>query len=88
MRPKSELQKRVLALYRDVFALARRRPAEERAQIEAHARREFRKDISRANVSRIEYLLQRGRRQLDVLRMANTSGVRIARRGGDGEGGT
>jgi hypothetical protein len=79
MRPHSGLQLAVLKLYRDVCRYARTRPAEEREQVLSYARAQFAKPVARTHVTRIEYLLGLGRRQLEVLRMAGTTGVQLRR---------
>ena len=80
MRPHSELQKAVLALYRDVLRYARTRPVEQRAQVQQYARAEFSKPLPKTNTMRIEYLLGRGRRQLQMLQMSGTRGVQVQQR--------
>mmetsp|Transcript_25335 Transcript_25335/g.65445 ORF Transcript_25335/g.65445 Transcript_25335/m.65445 type:complete len:80 (+) Transcript_25335:74-313(+) len=79
MRPHSELQRGVLALYKDLLRFARARPSEEGVRLRAHVRDEFRKPIKRSNVMRIEYLLNRGRRQLKLLQMSGTTAVHVRR---------
>jgi len=75
-RPHSGLQKQVLALYRAALRVARSKP-ETRGQMEAMARQEFRKHqhLGRADVSRIEYLIRRGRKQLNTIMDPNVSAV-------------
>ena len=68
LRPLSGLQREVLSLYRGLLRAARRQP-----QLQQHVRSEFRASaagVQRSDVERVEYLLRRGRKQLDTLRMA------------------
>ncbi|KAF1971417.1 complex 1 protein-like protein [Bimuria novae-zelandiae CBS 107.79] len=62
------LQKDVLSLYRQCLRAARRKPAENREHFRALARSEFSKygTVDRKDFNTIEYLLRRGRRQLDM----------------------
>lgn len=66
-------------MYKDLLRFARTRSGEEGANLRAHVRDEFRKPIKRSNVMRIEYLLNRGRRQLKLLQMSGTARVHISR---------
>lgn len=79
MRQHSALQLAVLKLYRDVRRYARTRPPEERDQVLAYARASFDKPVARTHVTRIEYLLGLGRRQLEMLQMSGTTGVQLRR---------
>jgi hypothetical protein len=79
MRKHSQLQLAVLGLYRDVLRFARTRQPSEREDVLAHARAKFRQPIKRTHVTRIEYLLGLGRRQLDMLKMSGTTSVRVRR---------
>jgi hypothetical protein len=79
MRQHSALQLEVLKLYRAVLRYARTRPAEERDQVHTYARAQFDNPVARTHVTRIEYLLGLGRRQLEVLQMAGTTGVQLRR---------
>ena len=68
VRALSGLQKEVLSLYRSLLRATKRQP-----QLQQHVRREFRSgavDVQRSDVERVEYLLRRGKKQLDTLRMA------------------
>lgn len=73
------LQKQALALYRQVLRAARTKPEDGRAGIEALARSEFERHraIARKDFNRIEHLLRRGTRQLDVLKQADVGGVQM-----------
>ena len=76
---KRQLQKQALALYREALRTARTKPQEGRAGIEALARTEFDKyrAIARKDFNRIEHLLRRGKRQIDVLKQADVAGVQL-----------
>lgn len=69
----------VLRLYRDILRCARSRGPEERAQISRFTRDKFSQPIARTQVTRIEYLLGYGRRQLEMLQMAGTKKVEVRR---------
>lgn len=73
----SGLQKDVLALYRLCLRAARRKPDENRANFEAFARREFDKniDMDRKDFSTIEFLLRKGRRQLEIYDAPNITNI-------------
>ncbi|KAM3341053.1 succinate dehydrogenase assembly factor 1, mitochondrial [Capsicum galapagoense] len=74
----SGMQKQVLALYRGFLRAARSKPAEERKQIESVVCSEFRKNskqVDRKNFIYIEYLLRRGKKQLDQLKSPDTVGL-------------
>lgn len=63
----SGLQRDVLALYRECLRLARQKPAESRSHFLDYTRHEFRKamNVDRKDFAAIEYLIRRGRRQLE-----------------------
>ncbi|XP_074579276.1 succinate dehydrogenase assembly factor 1, mitochondrial [Curcuma longa] len=75
-RPKlSGLQKQVLGLYRGFLRAARLKAPEERSQIESIVSVEFRKNVEavdRKNFLYIEYLLRRGKKQLEQLKSVDT----------------
>jgi len=75
----SGMQRRVLALYRAFWRMARSKPAESRSAFEALVRQEFRRNMNvpRGNTSAIEFLLRRGERQLNMLRSADVKGLRF-----------
>lgn len=75
------MQKQALALYREVLRTARTKPEDGRAGIEALARIEFDryKGIARKDFNRIEHLLRRGKRQIDVLKQADVAGVQVVK---------
>ncbi|EXV00699.1 LYR motif protein [Metarhizium robertsii] len=64
----SGLQKEVLALYRSCLRESRKKPASTRAHFEQFARSEFDRNlrIEKRDFAAIEFLLRKGRRQLDV----------------------
>ncbi|KIE01856.1 heat repeat protein, partial [Metarhizium majus ARSEF 297] len=64
----SGLQKEVLALYRSCLRESRKKPASTRAHFEQFARAEFDRNlrIEKRDFAAIEFLLRKGRRQLDV----------------------
>ena len=74
----SGMQKQVLSLYREFLRAARSKPTEDRRQIESIVSAEFRhnsKQIDRKNFLYIEYLLRRGKKQLDQLKNPDTMGL-------------
>ncbi|GAA0187024.1 hypothetical protein LIER_34312 [Lithospermum erythrorhizon] len=74
----SGMQKQVLALYRGFLRAARSKPPEERSQIEKIVSAEFRqnaKQVDRKSFLYIEYLLRRGKKQLDQLKSPATVGL-------------
>lgn len=74
----SGMQKQVLALYRGFLRAARSKPPEERSRIESLVSGEFRRNTSqvdRKNFLYIEYLLRRGKKQLDQLKSPDTVGL-------------
>ncbi|OEL26920.1 hypothetical protein BAE44_0012061 [Dichanthelium oligosanthes] len=78
-RPKlSGIQKQALALYRGFLRTARLKAPEERRRIESVVSAEFRgnaRDVDRRNFVYIEYLLRRGKRQLEQLRNPDVTGL-------------
>lgn len=74
----SGMQKQVLGLYRGFLRAARTKSPEERRQIESIVSAEFRcnsKLVDRKNFIYIEYLLRRGKKQLDQLSSPDTVGL-------------
>ncbi|XP_065864227.1 succinate dehydrogenase assembly factor 1, mitochondrial [Euphorbia lathyris] len=74
----SGMQKQVLGLYRSFLRAARMKPPEDRRQIELFVSAEFRrnsKEVDRKNFIYIEYLLRRGKKQLDLLKSSATVGL-------------
>ncbi|KAL2020743.1 hypothetical protein VTK56DRAFT_8043 [Thermocarpiscus australiensis] len=64
----SGLQKEVLSLYRHCLRECRKKPEATRINFEAFARREFDKHIKidKRDFTAIEFLLRKGRRQLEM----------------------
>ncbi|KAH6833985.1 LYR family of Fe/S cluster biogenesis protein [Perilla frutescens var. hirtella] len=74
----SGMQKQVLALYRGFLRAARTKSPEERSRIEAIVSQEFRRnslEVDRKNFLYIEYLVRRGKKQLDQLKSPETVGL-------------
>lgn len=71
----SGIQKQVLSLYRSFLRAARSKPTEDRQQIELIVSAEFRrnsKEVDRKNFIYIEYLIRRGKKQLEQLKSPAT----------------
>lgn len=71
----SGIQKQVLSLYRCFLRTTRSKPPENRAHMEAVISGEFRKNsklIDRKDFLHIEYLLRRGKKQLDQLKTVDS----------------
>lgn len=74
----SGMQKQVLGLYRSFLRVARLKTPEERHSIESKISTEFRqnaKNVDRKNFLYIEYLLRRGKKQLEQLKRPDTIGL-------------
>ena len=74
----SGMQKQVLGLYRGFLRAARLKAPEERQRIESVISLEFRqnaKNVDRKNFLYIEYLIRRGKKQLELLKSADTVGL-------------
>ncbi|XP_050238687.1 uncharacterized protein LOC126688134 [Mercurialis annua] len=74
----SGMQKQVLSLYRSFLRAARSKSPEGRREIESVVSTEFRrhsKEVDRKNFLQIEYLIRRGRKQLDQLKTPATLGL-------------
>ena len=74
----SGMQKQVLGLYRGFLRAARLKAPEERQRIESVISSEFRqnaKNVDRKNFLYIEYLIWRGKKQLEQLKSADTVGL-------------
>ncbi|KAL1542759.1 hypothetical protein AAHA92_19807 [Salvia divinorum] len=74
----SGMQLQVLALYRGFLRAARTKSPEERSKIEALVSQEFRRNssqVDRKNYLYIEYLVRRGKKQLDQLKSPETVGL-------------
>ncbi|KAM4059461.1 complex 1 protein (LYR family) domain-containing protein [Hirsutella rhossiliensis] len=74
----SGLQKEVLALYRQCLREARKKPESTRPHFESFARAEFARSlaIDKREFAAIEFLLRKGRRQLDVYSSPGIKDVR------------
>lgn len=64
----SGLQKDVLSLYRACLRATRTKPAENRPKFASYARAEFEKNahLSKKDFGTVEFLLRKGKRQLEV----------------------
>ncbi|RFU35182.1 hypothetical protein B7463_g1152, partial [Scytalidium lignicola] len=64
----SGLQREVLALYRNCLRESRKKPATTRNHFESFARKEFEKGlrVDKKDFGTIEYLLRKGKRQLEM----------------------
>ncbi|KAJ7977399.1 succinate dehydrogenase assembly factor 1, mitochondrial [Quillaja saponaria] len=74
----SGMQKQVLSLYRGFLRAARSKSKEDRHKIESIISSEFRrnsKEVDHKNFIYIEYLIRRGRKQLDQLKDPGTTGL-------------
>ncbi|MED6120554.1 hypothetical protein PIB30_021875 [Stylosanthes scabra] len=74
----SGMQKQVLSLYRGFLRAARSKSDEDRHRIESIVSDEFRRnstEVDRKNFQYIEYLLRRGKKQLDQLKSPGTTGL-------------
>ncbi|KAF9730705.1 hypothetical protein PMIN06_006407 [Paraphaeosphaeria minitans] len=75
----SGLQRDVLSLYRRCLRAARAKPVTNRGHFQALARNEFHKHraVDKKDFSAIEYLLRRGRRQLEMYEEAGVRDVKV-----------
>lgn len=74
----SGMQKQVLSLYRGFLRAARSKSSEDRYKVESIVSAEFRrnaKQVDRKNFLYIEYLLRRGKKQLEQLKSPDTVGL-------------
>ncbi|KAL6315649.1 hypothetical protein AAG906_004820 [Vitis piasezkii] len=74
----SGMQKQVLGLYRGFLRAARSKSPEDRRRIESFVSAEFRRNsklVDRKNFLYIEYLLRRGKKQLEQLNSPATLGL-------------
>ncbi|WOK92597.1 succinate dehydrogenase assembly factor 1, mitochondrial [Canna indica] len=80
-RPKlSGLQKQVLGLYREFLRAIRLKAPDERLRIESIVSAEFRHNaitVDRKNFLYIEYLLRRGKKQLEQLKSPDTDKLTV-----------
>lgn len=76
----SGLQREALSLMRSTLRYARKQNPEVRQNIEDFARQEFRKNsvkYDKKDYQAIEYLLKKGKRQLDQLANSDTTGFNV-----------
>ncbi|KAK3898271.1 complex 1 protein-domain-containing protein [Staphylotrichum tortipilum] len=73
----SGLQKEVLSLYRSCLRECRKKPDASRPRFQAFARAEFQKNIKmdKKDFGAIEFLLRKGRRQLEVYASAGVKDI-------------
>ncbi|CAK7224146.1 hypothetical protein SCUCBS95973_005420 [Sporothrix curviconia] len=74
----SGLQREVLSLYRQCLRASRTKPEDARARFEEYARTEFVKHrgLEKRDFGAIEFLLRKGRRQLEVFSSAGITDIR------------
>ncbi|AEO66135.1 0d5c62a4-349d-41d6-8b34-0403289286d6 [Thermothielavioides terrestris] len=74
----SGLQKEVLALYRQCLRECRKKPAASRKNFQVFARNEFEKNIKidKRDFGAIEFLLRKGRRQLDLYSLPGVKDIK------------
>ncbi|TPX67924.1 hypothetical protein SpCBS45565_g03470 [Spizellomyces sp. 'palustris'] len=68
------LQRDVLDLYRSLLRVVRTKPESSRDHFYTYIRSQFRQDassVSQRDISTIEFMLRKGRRQLEVLKSDN-----------------
>ncbi|CAK7245293.1 MAG: hypothetical protein STHCBS139747_006869 [Sporothrix thermara] len=74
----SGLQREVLSLYRQCLRASRQKPPEARPHFEEYARSEFarHRGLEKRDFGAIEFLLRKGRRQLDVMASPGIKNIR------------
>lgn len=74
----SGLQKDVLSLYRSCLRESRKKPKAARSHFQAFARSEFEKNIQidKRDFAAVEFLLRKGRRQLEVYSAPGVKDIR------------
>lgn len=74
----SGLQKEVVSLYRSCLRESRKKPKATRHNFEVFARSEFDKNLSidKRDFAAVEFLLRKGRRQLDLYSVPSIKDVR------------
>ncbi|KAL4423286.1 hypothetical protein ABPG77_004555 [Micractinium sp. CCAP 211/92] len=79
----SGLQRQVLSLYRSALRVSRNKELAGGDSIAAYAREELDRNrgIDRKDILRIEHLIRKGRRQLDLFRASEVTGIRLASMG-------
>jgi succinate dehydrogenase assembly factor 1 len=74
----SGLQKQVIQLYRDCFRQVKQKPIENRENFRIFIRREFNKhDLMKKDFVTIEYLVRKGKKQLELLGASNINNIQI-----------
>ncbi|GJP29331.1 hypothetical protein CLOM_g16457 [Closterium sp. NIES-68] len=76
----SGIQREVFALYRRLLRAARSKPPQEAAALHAYLKSEFRRtanSVGRTEIGRIEYLLRRGEKQVELLTNPSTTGISL-----------
>jgi succinate dehydrogenase assembly factor 1 len=76
----SGIQKQVLSLFRSFLRVARSKSPDTRLGIERYVGDQFRRDahgIDKKDFQRIEYLLRRGTKQLELLKANQITGFKI-----------
>jgi len=78
------LQKQVLSLVRAVSRAARTKPPQVRRAVHERLRQDLAasQDVDRSDVARVEFLLRRGHKQLELLRNGAFVGFGVWRSGG------
>ncbi|CAK7568447.1 MAG: hypothetical protein SEPTF4163_006437 [Sporothrix epigloea] len=73
----SGLQREVLSLYRQSLRASRQKPEDSRAHFKDYARSEFvrHRDLEKRDFGAIEFLLRKGRRQLEVMSSARIKDI-------------
>ncbi|KAG0164096.1 hypothetical protein DFQ30_010517 [Apophysomyces sp. BC1015] len=75
---RSGLQQQVIQLYRDCLRAARLKPKENRPHFYAYIRREFKAhNIRKSDFATIEYMLRRGKRQLETYSSPNIQDIHL-----------
>jgi len=71
MAPRSRIQKQVLNLYKELLNITKPQPS-----LSEYIQEEFRRNakLPKTDTIKIEYLLRRGWRQLDMLKTSSVSG--------------
>ena len=76
----SGIQKQVLSLYRSFWRVARSKTPDTRLGIERYVGAQFRRDahaVDKKDFQRIEYLIRRGSKQLELLKANQITGFNI-----------
>ncbi|KAK3341107.1 complex 1 protein-domain-containing protein [Lasiosphaeria hispida] len=75
----SGLQKQILGLYRECIRECRKKPQASRSHFQAFARNEFNRNIGidKKDFAAIEFLLRKGRRQLETYASPGVKDIRV-----------